>query len=659
MHLTELQGLHLVKRIDGFHDSLQMSGRVDVFVDLEAMQPDFNPSIASPMDVQKLLGNKNPTESSRRYARISIPAGELHFLEVGQVLLNGKLLGTLPGDHRNLLCTTPTESGLEDTKGITDIPAHFHHRNVLTQEEHWAGSSNDNQFLVFKYDGVEYVLPKMVVFKTFYCVSTTFVNAILSGPWSAAAQGLAEVEPPRETSEGTVWPIRPLDMNASTEAAVRQLALFLFSSHARRCANRVHSDRLMAPRGPWFNTANIPHDTNKGLAMRVHGYPLHRYGYRTARFLITRILGCDWDPADEPKVTRLTIEHLHDVPDPEADDASSEVGSSGFPKPTRVRGNPDARLGSGVDPSQSSDFNTFDLKPLEYAHCPAVVAVQRTRGSPRPGSKGHGKNAAPADRVSGGLGASGDDRPAKAEADQDHRLPSKHLEALQHVLDRLRDHRVIDAYRADGPTIGSPHYVFRNGQACWSLAGPKTGPEWITSQDATDSWPWVWEPQGPGINHSQKAAKKKFARALAVYRVTIGRWQGLLMDIECRPTNLQEGYRLFLVEVGNEPLRDEDMEPCLTALRESEGVLRDEESRAPGGAPGEKVMKNRKQLKDAFRTLQGKTHAKKHHGAADNADDSVRRQNARTLGMWLLKVASETQQTAILSRRAHLKTMKA
>lgn len=92
------------------------------------------------------------------------------------------------------------------------------------------------------------------------------------------------------------------------------------------------------------------------------------------------------------------------------------------------------------------------------------------------------------------------------------------------------------------------------------LAGGRS--KQIASQRA-DPWAWVWPPG---------KLQFKEARALLAYKVDIGDWNCILMDIERRPTNAGERYRLFMV-APLAHLDEKAMDHLLNTLRKHEGVL--------------------------------------------------------------------------------------
>lgn len=637
MRYLDLKGVHIVKRIDGFHRPARYSRSIDVHVDLEAVK-DITASQLLALngeEVTAILGDFGGKDTNRSYVRVQVPAGEFAHFQIGDVLDEGVVRGSLKGIEATVSCCLPESSGFWDSlsKPVRRLPVGgWRFEDMLAPGEHHAGPKNNNQFLLFWDNDVEYVLPKTVVFRAFYAFSTGFVNSLLGTTWAEALSELAVPEPAYQDPErGTIWPLRLKPRTPANQAIVRQLALFCFSRHARASISRLHSDWVKSDSATWFCSADLPHDTSGGFRMKVKGYPLHRYAERVRRVLVTSILASDWTAGD------AVIEELRDEVNPSLGDVAHQDDAPGFPIRLGIKADPDAKFGTNLDPGESS-LHQESLGQFVYLNsAPAVVRkfTKSVQGEVAR-RKAWVKVQEPVLELSGGIKMPGEGRPAQAEVQTDHREPSKRLEGLENSLSRLEDLGVIDSFTVEAPTNPrlrvSPH-----GTSSWALVDPDSPRPSRSENDDSWFWAWVWDAPRQGTALSFKRVKNP--RALTVYRITIGSWHGLLLDIERRPTRSDESFRMFLIAGPKEKIDDSKMKPVLKRLRDSKGVIRDVD------------------LSIAFGALGGQARAKNHASVDDPVRSAlVKRQNARKLGEWLLQSADPSS-TGMEDRWVALRSM--
>lgn len=638
--ILNLNGVHIVKQIDGFHLPTGSPNSVHVDVQLEhVVDVSAGKLLAlSAERVREWLGDSD--RPHRQFVRMQIEAGKLPALDIGQILINGHIAGVLRGVQRRVVYRDP---GAREPGQPGSPRSHLSggiQKQPFDSGQFIVGKNDESNYWCFWCGGVEYVLPCMVVFKAFYSFSSQFLNAILGTPWKLALQTLVEPHPTRTDPQGApIWPVKLLPGVHGNRATLHLLALFLHDPHALKCINSLHSDWAMRNNNTWWNTAEIPLDTTRDLSMTVHGHVLSQSARQSERFLITRIIASDWQPT-----VRAVIEQIRGEQGPSTEEVGDQDPTLKPPPPIRIQGSETATHVTGVDPGSGTDINYFAEPPFEFSH-PPKIAVTLTTGSPSaPSSKPPARPHKPDDTVNSGVGASGKGRPGRAEIEQDHRPPSEHLEGLERALQRLRDAGVIDGCDEQGTDVGAPLFHARNGRRAWPLAGPNTGrggtDAKVRATQKQAPWAWVWDADSPTI---------KQARALIVYKVQIDNWFGMLMDIERRPTNAGERFCMFLLEPLAE-LREEKMGACLAVLTKEHGVL------------------NKNALLDkAFSSLgpsqpmrPPNRYAQKHFLLpASEEDQGSRRLDSQALGEWLLhKAQPHVQPMEWRSRLDRLRAMR-
>ena len=562
VHLLDLRGVHVLKKIDGLHQPNDMRYGNHVYLHLEhvARSGDELKAIA-PDCAAGVLGCAASTGPRSPCIRRSVPLGELHLFEVGQIFVDGRLVGSLPRERRDVRCDQPQETGARAARGVLELPAAWSNNSVLTHKELHLGYSDDSHYLIFRYQSVEYVLPLSVVFKTFYCPSSAFANKLTGSTWGDVVDHF--VESGRELVEGDrrVWELKLRFPSSGTKALLHQLALFMFDPHAKRCANLIHSLQLQHPSDPYSIRAQIPHSTTD-LPMTVLGYPLFQYKKwgRIERFLITSLVKCRWTAGD------VIIRQLIDEPDPNAPEAEHSAGNSGFPTGQRLQADDTTTVASPSIPDPNSDTVTISSKPMEYEDAP-TMDTKVTLGAATIGGGGQGRPEKQKDDqlVSGGIPGPGEERVSKAEIAQPHRTAYQLRGSLGDALLRLQTADELKVACA-GPLMSSPLHTLRAGLHAFSGAGPKTGRDHAVSklQMKDCSWAWMPEPDDRTI---------KYARALFAYGVYVGDWGCVLLEVE-RRKGTSEAFRFFIVENAS-TLADSEIEPFLETLRAGKGVVAD------------------------------------------------------------------------------------
>jgi hypothetical protein len=553
----EGDGFWLVKWIDEFRIPYGRTRSADVRVQLIQIPIESAASISrlTPLEVQRLLNLKAPKANDTSggssnssdttgalFANINsmkIPCvfvGSIPDLQVGQVFHQKARVGTLPTARRVIALAKAEDSCREITIGDSLLPPEgwekrFPYR-ILNPSEYTDVQKlfEQSRCLVYSADDIDYVIPRTVIFKTFYAQSTYIANAISSGPWHEASKHLVyegKLDSGLETGIDKAtgqWNVI-LQSKVDKEHAFL-MALYRFDPHANLCITAIHTRALKDRNGrvsaPWFASACIPFkETDKPLRLVVHGYLLKQPYKGRQRFLVTAISesrcpdyipDIGWEKFNSGESSDNPSENIEKEPYRKRD--SQRPTDSDHTVTTGEDANPERQA-------------VFDLgNSFQWSNPPKTTKLKKSSNKQYPGAK----PLPPLDKT--GEGSTGFDTGSQyGLTPTNQRLlirdPVKRFEHLMTVMQSLKASGFIDQFYAVQP-IHDSLKATRGGIPCWNFLNDEAR--------RTGKWPtkgWELLSRGkPGT--AQTSAVPRSALILAIQRAG---FFGFWIEIECRATD--------------------------------------------------------------------------------------------------------------------------
>lgn len=278
-------------------------------------------------EIRKIVGRTDNATGQDHYSNqhYHLLAGYIPHLRIGDVFKGRVRVGQLPASRRHvdlpdeaLLTEAAIGDKLDPPTGWNDLPYRLMAARQFALPFQLFKQSRCLYFLDTS-SATEYVIPRPVIFQTFYASHTLLANAFTSGAWASTARSLisesdfqsglkTQVDP--ETGS---WDL-VLTPHVPAEDLAYILALFWFEPHARECAENVYAAMLKdAGRNGghgWYASAKVPLRSNGSpLPLNVRGFsltprmPYGRSGSAVPRhtFMVTSITAFPW-PAWAPAV---------------------------------------------------------------------------------------------------------------------------------------------------------------------------------------------------------------------------------------------------------------------------------------------------------------------------------------------------------------------
>ncbi|QBN85525.1 hypothetical protein EBA17_01155 [Xanthomonas oryzae pv. oryzae] len=273
----------------------------------------------------------DPTDAGQaQYTSVAVHAGLLPHLAVGRVYQGQRLVGELP-TRQATLTLADAELSCHEIKIGEELPAPagwtYPYKQLLSRE--FGGIQTEfsgSRCLVFvDASGIEYVIPRALIFQRFYAIQRELANAFTSGPWAQTRHRIVYAGQLKSGLETRIDPATGawhviLQTHVENDFA-RLAALLYFDDYAVARAESIYAGMLSDRRGnvhaPWFASAQIPFRAEaKPLRLQVKGFMLQpRLGRREGggkpvvhkqSFLVTSILGSSWPSYTPPiKAGRL------------------------------------------------------------------------------------------------------------------------------------------------------------------------------------------------------------------------------------------------------------------------------------------------------------------------------------------------------------------
>ncbi len=296
----------MIKAVDRFRQphALSESASVDVLLQkLDGWWGDHGHT-ASAEQIASVMAISPQGRVDFRVARIH--AGSLPAVRVGQIYRDKVYRFELPTAALELELPEAEKSfRAVSLNHNRPMPATWDSRyplKVLLSTEFYVESDwREQQVLLGKtHDGRDVILPRMVVFQTFYGPHSEMADALTSGPWEKVRSRLICYE---ELENGLVTRDAPElnEWHLVLETAVTndfrwQIALFEFDSYAQTQVRRLYGDAMsqrVRGRTHWFCSATLPFDTRYPMWLNVKGYHLANTSKARTEgaFLVTSIMG--------------------------------------------------------------------------------------------------------------------------------------------------------------------------------------------------------------------------------------------------------------------------------------------------------------------------------------------------------------------------------
>lgn len=572
------EGYWVVQWIDGYQQNRgeENSTLVDVTLrrlnirtegEVLSRRADAANIFAWPSANQRAAGEAEP-----EFRTIPISVGSLPLLCNGAVFRGQSFIGRVPTRRYTLNlpraedsdgCFKPTIEHKEP-KGPLN-PAGMN-KTALNQFQYaLPKSAKPSQVLIFYANGVEYVIPRQVIFQTFYAAHTKMANAFCNGFWRDTASQVIEFRQlengllTREVPDLKEWHIVLKTLVEDDHAPM--LALLWFESYARACAESIHTERLReikqaesertAPwdRGRWHCSARLPFRPEYSLTLEVEGYELKRWPYNETprKVLVTRILSANapvyaWLIRNERENSGIDSDnHNPEGRAPHGLRGGAKGGNSGDTPPITSTVDPDKH--SMVHNSSSEQFVwSTGWRMEKLAKSSSVSGTRSTAPPPEP------KHLSSTCNPGGGT---------KAADQHNTRVPVLDVsERFSDILDALEQLSGKVQHRVFLPTSDAAK-EHRGSSICWNF---------LNAQERGDTrlrprYGWRVLTRDP----------RKYRAALVVSIEYKGR-HGLLFDIECRPSG---GGFCWAVLVGA-PKSELFVFAALSKIAQAEGRNLDE-----------------------------------------------------------------------------------
>jgi hypothetical protein len=260
-----------------------------------------------------------------QYTSVAVHAGLLPHLVIGRVYQGQRLVGELP-TRQATIALPDAELSCHEVRIGDELEAPvgwtYPYKQLLSRE--FGGIQTEfaaSRCLVFVDErGIEYVIPRALIFQRFYAIQRELANAFTSGPWVQTKRRIVYEGQLKSGLETKIDPTTGawhviLQTHVDNDFA-RLAALLYFDDYAAARAESIYtgmlSDRRGSQHGSWFASAQIPFRAEtKPLRLQIKGFMLPpRLGRKDSdgkrvvhkqSFLVTSILGSSW-PSYTPQI---------------------------------------------------------------------------------------------------------------------------------------------------------------------------------------------------------------------------------------------------------------------------------------------------------------------------------------------------------------------
>jgi hypothetical protein len=380
------EALWLVRWIDEFRVAHGTSISPSVHVLLQRLEE-------SEVALQSLTADRaaalwsQPSEDIEDTKVVPILVGYLPGLSVGQVYRAGRLVFELPA-RRKTITLADGEADGEDV-GVRDIAAappwwgrDFPHPALSPFEFPSLTSRFERSRCLVLRDATQaVVVPRIVIFRSFYGLHSELARAFCSGTYDQAMKRLVSFEEHENGLRTCVdeianeWHI--IVQRRVPNAFARLLAILLFDPFARQCAEELYSQSLQQRGGnalaSWHCRAKLPF--HGALTLRLKGYDLavnSSAKHRLPRFLVTAITAAPVPGYLLPiHAERSNSNSLSNDPRPGDTDTTYASRSRTKPTPSFLR------LETDADADQDYQSFRHDIFSFEWLGAGPVPKIEK------------------------------------------------------------------------------------------------------------------------------------------------------------------------------------------------------------------------------------------------------------------------------------------
>lgn len=510
-----------------------------------------DPKLIHRLGRKQLQGILSPPSSDQKYEVIRLLIGVLPEIEIGAVFQAKNKVAQLPSTSLNI--TLPlAELSCESRELLELLPSPYKEwppempYRVLNRFEYHVEKREcqGSNCLVFKTDTVDYIIPRSVIFKTFYAQNVKFAKAFTNGDWPTQRETLVcmkELESGLKTGideETGEWNI-VLRLKVPYELTPL-LGVYIFDEYGKKCASSIYASMFKArnnnPNESWFMDAKIPFSTTpkNPLTFSVQGFELKKYTLAEegtpSRFLVTKITRSSLPSL--PAISCAYVINGQQGRDQVEVDEPAPFSSQAYVKPanalTTVDSNTDSNPTFGATEILSSSFS--------WINPPAVRRMQKASSkSYNKPIKAINSDNKDTDQVSPGNNTYSASARPEAQIKTLIRQPDKRFEYLLAVLNSLKNELKILDYKIVAP-LQKLQGIEIGGVSCWNFLDEDSR--------STGNWPKKgWRMQ----KHAEKTAEGGFKlgqpRAALVVRIEFtesefGHW----IEIEQKSTSYRSPY---------------------------------------------------------------------------------------------------------------------
>lgn len=318
------EGFWVVKWIDGYRKNLHATNSTTVEVTLQRLAPavveDLLTGTLSPASIFGGPSTQQRKAGAKAPDLFTVPqfVGSLPDLHPGYLFHKQELYGKIPTATYSLDLPNG-ELGCEkvligDNKLLDPDSGDETRTHVLNNFQYALHpDAMAYQALVHYQGDIEFVIPRQVIFQTFYAVHREMANAFCNGPWGATAKDVIDFESKKNglktqrLEESKQWHVIVKTLIQNEYA--RLLALLWFDDDARKRANSIYAEQLRDTEtfgkrhghrttgAMWRCSAKLPYREDYPVQLAVEGYELTPWSrskqvYR--KVLVTRILEAPW-----------------------------------------------------------------------------------------------------------------------------------------------------------------------------------------------------------------------------------------------------------------------------------------------------------------------------------------------------------------------------
>ncbi|MET3115831.1 hypothetical protein AAKU64_000034 [Undibacterium sp. GrIS 1.8] len=574
--------LWMVKWVDKIQLPHLSTKSASVEVLLQKLPDILLPSLnrLSEKDIQSLLNVsafKNPEHFTNPCPRVL--AGAIPSIYIGQVYQHKVLVGDIP-TIRLPIFLPGGEASCETVTLQEEIPQSlgwdpkFPHR-ILNPSEFSVPKQSfpHSQCLVFRTKKFTYVIPRAVIFQTYYALHTSMARAFTNGPWPEALKSLiftGELDSGMKTEideQTGVW-------NLVRQIGVKRelaplLALYYFDPHARVCAESIYSNALQergfGAHNPWHISAKIPFQGNTPVSLDVRGFALHSYAtlnknkvsneHQPTKILITKIIASSFPVVPEIK-TAAYVNSLRGSEVTEVD--APPPFSSGVPTPKPP--NDATTINNNADAMSEGQPTELVMDTLTWINPPTISTLQKIKSKTYTGKPSSPKpNIDGGDMTSPGNLGYGQNNVSEVRIEIELvRQPEQRFQYLQNALKKLADKEIIARFTVISPP-SQLQTIRHSGDSCWNFLDEESR--------ITGKWPKKgWRLVTPSKRLDDGSLKIGQPRAALVIEIEFQDIVGYWIEIESRTG----GFRSpFLYNFNCDPL--DAVSHCIEIIALHEG----------------------------------------------------------------------------------------